>query len=112
MADSSEPKLASQDTIPTVRFRTLGHLTQLISSSLDVERVLGAIAEAATELLPAATVSIWIADEVNHILELRAVSPDAAGVDDPAKTLRYGEGVAGWVAESRHLLDVPNVFSD
>ena len=112
MADPSEPKPASQDTIPTVRFRTLGRLTHLISSSLDVQEVLGAIAEAATELLPATTVSIWIADEANHLLELRGLSPDAAGGDDPARTLRYGEGVAGWVAESRRLVEVPDVFSD
>ncbi len=112
MLDSSGPKVASQDMIPTVRFRTLGRLTQLISSSLDVQKVLGAIAEAATQLLPVTTVSIWIADEANRILELRALSPDAAGADDPARTLRYGEGVAGRVAESRHLLEVPAVFSD
>ena len=56
------------------RLRTLARLNQLVSSSLDMDRILGEIATAAVELTDAQIVSLWVADESAQTLELRAFS--------------------------------------
>jgi adenylate cyclase len=81
------------------RLRTLTRLNQLVSSSLDIDRILNGIALAAVELTDAAHVSLWVADE-------------AVEAGHPVKTLRFGEGGVGWVALHRRPLDIPDLLGD
>jgi signal transduction histidine kinase/DNA-binding response OmpR family regulator len=93
------------------RLHTLMRLNQLISSSLDMDAVLREIAQAAAALMDVPMVSIWTADEAQQTLTRRAVS-DGMATDYPARTIRFGERTAGWVALHRQPLHVPDVFSD
>ena len=94
------------------RLHALAHLNHLISSSLDLDEVLRAIARAASKLMDAEVVSFWVADEQAETVEARAYSDDAVARDFPLKSLRFGEGTVGWVALHRQPLDIPDVFAD
>jgi PAS domain S-box-containing protein len=94
------------------RFQVLTRLNQLICASLDMDEVLREIATAAATLMDAAFVRIRIADAAAQTLELRTGSNAADGSDHPFKTVRFGEGVVGWVAVHRQPLHIPDVFTD
>ncbi len=94
------------------RLRALARLNQLVSSSLDIGRILAAIAAAAVELTDAEIVSVWVADEATRTLHLRASSNEAMRADHPSRVLRFGEGGVGWVAEHRRPLAVPDLLDD
>src|ERR1051325_7651013 len=92
-----------------MRMQALARLNQAVSSSLDIGEVLRVIAQAAVELTAATTVSFWVADEARRQLELRAMSDDRLADDIPVRTLRFDQGIAGWVASQGRALDVPDV---
>ena len=97
---------------PPLRFRTLARLTRRISSSLDGDQVLRAIAKAAAELMGAPVVSFWTVDEAAETVTVAAFSDDRLSNDFPVRTLGYGQGGVGWVARHRQALDVPDVDAD
>jgi GAF domain-containing protein len=105
-------RLIQEARTRAVRLRTLARLHQLVSSSLDTDEALQAIARAAAELMSAPLVAISLADETNRMLERRAFSDDALGADHPGLRRHFGEGVMGWVAVHRRPLNVPDVFAD
>jgi GAF domain-containing protein/CheY-like chemotaxis protein/sensor domain CHASE-containing protein len=105
-------KLYESQEARATRLRTLTRLTQLISSSLDMDAVLHEIAQSAAALMGAAFVRIWCADEASQMLELRASSGDQGAADFPAQKIRFGERSVGWVAVHRRPLDIPDVFVD
>ena len=94
------------------RLRALARLKQVVTSSLDIGDVLQGIAVAAAELTGAPSVAFWVANESRRELTLRAMSDDRTAADFPGLTLRFGEGVAGWVAANRRPLPVSDVFTD
>src|SRR4029450_12550672 len=83
------------------KLRTLIQLIELISSSLDTDEILRQIAAAAVRVTDARCVSLWVADDVTRIVELRACSNAAIGAGHPRPRLAYGQGVAGWVTLHR-----------
>jgi diguanylate cyclase (GGDEF)-like protein len=95
-----------------VRLQALARLNQAVSSSLDIGEVLRVIAVAAAELTGAPNVSCWVADETRRHLELRAMSDDRAAADVPVRTVRFDQGIEGWVASHGRALDVPDVVND
>jgi PAS domain S-box-containing protein len=89
----------------------LARLSQAISSSLDLRAALGEIAHAAQELMGGALATFWMVDEDARTLTPAAYS-DAAILDYPRASLRFGEGGVGWIAETRQTLNVPDRYSD
>ncbi len=83
------------------RLQTLTRLMRLISSSLDMDAVLGEIARAAATLIEAPVVSFWVADEATRALRLRAWSDEQIGADFPRLALPYDEGLTA-PAATRH----------
>ena len=94
------------------RLDTLTRLNQLISASLDMDDVLHEIARAAAALMDAALVRIWIADEDSQTLELQAASDERLSAGYTLRTMRFGERGAGWVAQHRQTLHIPDIFID
>lgn len=96
------------------RLHTLIRLNQLISSSLDMERVLQAITRAAGTLMEAPFVSFWLVDRTTQTLELRAFSNEQMGASWPKDLwkLPFAQGGVGWVAKHQSTLQVPDVFLD
>ena len=104
--------LYEDQTVKATRFQTLTQLNQIISASLDMDHVLREIAKAAATLMRAPLVSFRIADETTQTLHLRAVSDAAVGTETMVQTLRFGEGAAGWVAQHRQPLNIPDILVD
>src|SRR5215510_9114396 len=71
---------------------TLARLNQVISSSLDMDKVLHEIAHAAAALMGAPLVHFLIADEATHTLESRAFSDARIGADFPIKMIPFSQG--------------------
>src|SRR5205823_13914007 len=82
---------------------------RLVTSSLGIDAVLDAVGREAADLVSAAEVGFWIADEATRTLTLRQVGPRPVHAY-PATVMSYGESVAGWVAEHREaawIADAP-----
>src|SRR5215510_772275 len=94
------------------RLRTLTHLNQLISESLNMDIVLQEISRAAATLIDCLMVRIWTADEASQTLTLPTCFADTAPTDAPVQRLSFGEGSSGWVARHRQPLHIPDVFTD
>jgi signal transduction histidine kinase/DNA-binding response OmpR family regulator/sensor domain CHASE-containing protein len=105
-------QLYERQELRATRLQSLTGLNQLISSSLDLDTVLHAIAQAAVKLMDVPLVGIRVADAARQILDLRTWSPDGLGDDHPHQTLSFGQGAAGWVAIHRQTLHIPDVFAD
>ena len=93
------------------RLRTLERLNRLVSSSLDFEAVLVAIARAACDITTTPVVSFWLVDEETQKLTVGAWSDAAVGADFPYTRLRFGEGAVGMVASTRQPVHIPDVFA-
>ena len=65
--------------------QALVRLSQTVSSSLDTDQVLAAIARAAADLMAVPAVVVWVADEAQRTLTARAFSNDALAADHPLK---------------------------
>lgn len=94
------------------RLRALARLNQLVSSSLNIGDVLGAIVRAAADLIGAQAVALWTADEIKETLHLRAFSDERLAADYPRTTFEFGQGITGWVARHRRPLDIPDLLAD
>jgi PAS domain S-box-containing protein len=94
------------------RLRTLAHLAQLISSSLDMADVLREVPLSAARLMDAPASAFWVADEQERMLRVSALSDPDAAENFPFATLPFGEGAIGWAAETRQAIHIPNIFED
>jgi GAF domain-containing protein/CheY-like chemotaxis protein/anti-sigma regulatory factor (Ser/Thr protein kinase) len=97
--------------VRAARLRSLTRLAHIVSSSLDMDEVLRAIAEAAAELIAVPLATFWVADEVARSLTVRAVS-DQLGLGLPYQQVTFGESAAGWVALHREPLEIEEVQQD
>ncbi|HEY7652140.1 MAG TPA: GAF domain-containing protein, partial [Methylomirabilota bacterium] len=97
--------------VRATRLRSLTHLAQIVSSSLDMDEVLRAIAKAAAELIAVPAAIFWVANEATRSLSLRTVS-DELGLELPYRDSAFGEGAVGWVAQHRQPLEIPDVQQD
>ena len=111
--DITERKRAeSRAGAEIARLRTLTHLNQIISSSLEMDKVLREITRAAAPLMHVPLVSFWVADAATSTLEARAFSDERMGADFPDRELQFDQGAVGWVARHRLPLYVSNVLED
>jgi GAF domain-containing protein len=101
---------------PADERRVLYEIIRTVSSSVDLERVLGAIVELVTEQTRAHATMIFIAEGPDGALVLRSVSDERYREQIGQVSMARGEGLAGWVAEHRepvfiaeHALQDPRV---
>jgi GAF domain-containing protein/ActR/RegA family two-component response regulator len=97
--------------VRAARLRSLTRLAHIVSSSLDMDEVLQAIADAAAELIGVPLASFWVADEAARSLTVRTVS-DRLGLGLQYQELPFGESATGWVALHREPLEIPDVQRD
>jgi GAF domain-containing protein len=94
------------------RTDTLAALNRLISSSLDLDRILDQIARAATRLMNADLVIVFTVNEARQVLEARSIAPSGQWADYPARAIGLDEGVAGAALRSRRTIHVPDLDAD
>lgn len=92
--------------------QTVTRLNRLISSSLESDRVLQEIVQAAAQLPGAAVASMWLANEEKRTLEVVNFSDPVMDADWPVRTFSFDQGVLGWVARHGRVLNVPDAFKD
>ncbi|MEW5987118.1 MAG: GAF domain-containing protein [Chloroflexota bacterium] len=91
----------------------LNYVGQLLTATLDLQRVMEQLLQAVTEIMAAEGSSVWLWDEENPgWLVCRMVYNQ--GQHRPLTNLRLGpgQGVVGWVAQSGDSLVVPSVTQD
>lgn len=81
--------------------RVLYEIIRTVSSSVDLEQVLGAITELVTEQTRAHATLIFIAEGPDEDLVLQSVSDDTYRDQIGSVRMKRGEGLAGWVAQHR-----------
>lgn len=95
------------------RLRELAEVEQLVTESLVVDDVLRRIAQATARLLGSPVVQVWTADTAERVLRLQATAVEPGGVDvRMPRTVRFGDGVAGRVAETKAPIYVSDVAHD
>jgi diguanylate cyclase (GGDEF)-like protein len=85
-------------------------LTETLSSAASLEAALGAVTEAALQLLPADHASVRLLDPTHTTLLASARS--GSGTAHPQVSLRAGEGIAGWTLETGQSVRVDDVTRD
>lgn len=93
------------------RLRELVRVNQVLSSSLDMEEVLTAIARAAADLSRAPVASFWFADHEARTLTLRAFSNSELTRDFPTEPLSFERSRVGLIATEGRVLDIPDIPS-
>jgi diguanylate cyclase (GGDEF)-like protein len=117
LADQASLVLEKERLVREARDRAahllaLARLNQLVSSSLDIDDVLGAIARAAADLMAVPAVLVWSADDPRRVLTLRAFSDARLAANYPATEITYEDGLAGWVAVHRRSVEIPDLATD
>ncbi|MBI2206057.1 MAG: GAF domain-containing protein [Candidatus Rokubacteria bacterium] len=83
------------------RLRAVEQVNRLISSSLDVEAVLGNVSRAVAEFFDAPFVSVWSYDAASRRLHRSLIHGDTLVAGDLHGELGLGEGAVGWVVQQR-----------
>ena len=104
-------RLLAEAHVREERLRTLSRVNQVVSASLDLDEVLGALVRAATELF-GTPAWIWTADVVKQVIGLRAFSITRLQEGYPIRRAAFNEGLIGWVAAHPMMIEVPDVFVD
>ena len=103
-------RLLGEAHVREERLRTLSRVNQVVSASLDLDEVLGAIVRAATELF-GTPAWIWTADATEQVVESRAFS-DPRLHEGSVRRVALNQSLVGWVAGHRTMVEVPDVFAD
>ncbi len=89
----------------------LNQVSQMFSSSLDLEPVLDTALDAIQRLLNVYSLSFWLIEPETH--ELVCMQASGPGSDDLAgQHLKPGQGITGWVAWHNTLAFVPDLWED
>jgi GAF domain-containing protein len=83
-------------------------LGRVLGATLDLDRLLVVLLETVTQLLDAERATIFLASDDGQHLE----SKFAQGGAIATITLRIGEGIAGWVAQSSATVNIPDAYAD
>lgn len=93
------------------RLESLIGLAQTVTSSLDLREVLEGVVQAASRLIPASSVRLWIAEEDRLVLQAESGVSRAAG-GGQRTSFAVGEGLVGHVAQTREPLVIDRVLED
>jgi phosphoserine phosphatase RsbU/P len=91
--------------------RRVVEITALLSSTLNLDELLGRIMSSATELLDAETSSLLLADDESGELRI-AVSVGETGAEVLDQRVPAGQGIAGWVMEHGETVVVNDPKAD
>ncbi|HEX7480490.1 MAG TPA: GAF domain-containing sensor histidine kinase [Polyangiales bacterium] len=97
---------------PVVRLRreleAVMDIARAVSSSLDIEELLPRIVERTTQLMNADRSTLFIVDEARGELWSKVIQ----GERPQRIQLRVGEGIAGWVAQHGHAVNLIDAYGD
>lgn len=88
------------------------HVTNIISSTLDLEQVLALVMEKAQEVMHAEASSVFLVNEATQSLECEVALGSHGEQLSKKIQLAKGQGIAGWVWQHEQPLIVPDVLND
>jgi phosphoserine phosphatase RsbU/P len=88
------------------------HVTNIISSTLDLEQVLALVMEKAQEVMHAEASSVFLINEETQSLECEVALGSHGEQLSKKIQLAKGQGIAGWVWQHEQPLIVPDVLND
>ena len=95
------------------RLRALIRVSQTLTVTLELDKVLDLIVESAVAAFPTAqSGAIHLYDERTDTLRVRAITRDYSAEAIEALSLRVGEGIAGWVFQNQRPLVVDDAGQD
>ncbi|MDR3124008.1 MAG: sigma 54-interacting transcriptional regulator [Treponema sp.] len=98
--------------IDVQKFNTLIEINALINSNYtDIHSLLTRILESATRLCEGESSSILMADQKNQELHFE-IALGIKGAEVKKYTLKFGEGIAGWVVKNNKSIIVNDVIND
>jgi phosphoserine phosphatase RsbU/P len=121
MADQTEKTIAPAAGLTTAeKLRLLLEITRKISRSLNVEEVLAQVMDTLDSLLPYDAAGIYIIRRDPHVSEggastlvFHAEAVRGYDIEELMELrLKLGEGLIGWVAQTREAVVVPDVSRD
>lgn len=93
------------------QLKSFSQIGKTLTSTLDIKEVMKIVMENTSKLLKPKNWSLLLIDEkTNELFFEIAVGPGADKIKD--LRLQMGQGIAGWVAEHKESLLVPDVYSD
>jgi signal transduction histidine kinase len=90
------------------RVALIQEVSRALSSSRDTDQLLKLIMEKATELMEADRSTLYLVSEDGGTLTSEVVQ----GGERVFIRLTVGEGIAGWVAQTRETLNIPDAYAD
>jgi putative nucleotidyltransferase with HDIG domain len=104
-------KLLEEYQVKIKELSNLINISSLINSTLNLDKILTEVMEAASVMLEASASSIFLIDEEKQELYFKIATGEFA---EKVKEIRIpiNEGVAGWVATEKKALLVPDVGKD
>ncbi len=109
MKDQS--KTSGLNGISVENITALLEVGTIINSSLELDKVLGAVLNVVNKIIHAEASSILLIDRYGQNLYFNTVTGEKAK-EIKKFTLHMGEGIAGWVAKTGELLNVADVSKD
>ena len=108
LSGSREEELELQLNLERRRIAAIRELGRVLGSTLDFEPLLEALLKTTTQILDAERATIFLLTE--RRTELGSMITEGGAV--APIWLKLGEGVAGWVAETGEIANIPDAYSD
>jgi GAF domain-containing protein/ActR/RegA family two-component response regulator len=103
--------LYQAEHVQSTRIRALAGINRGISSTLDLDELLGKITASAAQLTGVRFAAFWLADDRTRTLAVTAHSDPSLAEGHPVQAA-YDEGTVGWIVRERQPLVIDDVTTD
>lgn len=107
-SEAVKAESAKTDHLSTEQLKLIMQAAQLVNSNIKIDDVLESILDAAKNLTDAERGTLYLIDKEKDELWSKVI--DAKGVLEIR--LKIGEGIAGWVAKNKEILNIKDVSAD
>ncbi|MFQ5882987.1 MAG: GAF domain-containing protein, partial [Candidatus Methylomirabilales bacterium] len=97
---------AAELSAKTERLETLATLSRAVNATLDFQKVLNFIVEAAVHLLDVVLARVWVVEEVSGDLVRQASAGDPDLIEHPQVRFRPGEGMVGKAFQKKKPISI------
>jgi GAF domain-containing protein/anti-sigma regulatory factor (Ser/Thr protein kinase) len=108
LSDRREDELEQKLRTEQKKVAVVQEISRAISSSLDLDQLLGLIMEKVTVLMEADRSTLYLVSDDGKQLWSKVLQ----GGEVREIRLNVGEGIAGWVAESGETVNIPDAYTD
>ena len=104
---TGDEDLAQRLRVEQRKVEAVRELGRVLAATLELDRLLVVLLEKVTELLDAERATLFLRGESGELSSMITQGGQVAPI-----TLRAGEGIAGWVAQSGETVNIPDAYAD